>query len=62
MYLLTIKNVAVTLDKDGKEEIKEDEIIKNLLIDGESSELIKEVLPAISAEAVKAEETNPETV
>lgn len=46
MYLLSIKNTTLKTNKEGKVEEDHDKVVQNMLIDGESNELIKAVLPS----------------
>lgn len=56
LHVLTIANVTVHVDKEGKVKLKEKPVVRDMIIDHESHELINELAEEL-AEAAGAEET-----
>ncbi len=59
LHLLSIETVSTTLDAEGKTSTTNTDVIRNLLIDAESMELIKELDPGDIPEPVEAPVDDP---
>lgn len=68
LHLLTMRNIALTLDKNGRVSNRNEQpIVRNLIIDRESSELISQIIrskaaPSPDAPPTQADNDSPDSV